>query len=311
MLQFGGFHKAEERSRYLNAGSRRGKVQNRELQDKLFEIFIYVREICEKHGLRYFAIGGTCIGAVRHHGFIPWDDDLDIAMPDRDYEEFLRIAPKELPEHLAVMDFGENICARIHNVNTTLVEVWNPDKYNSGVFIDIMPFYGVPERRRQQIWLGYKVRFLLKLYQKQKSRLCDNRRIAGKLLWLIMKPFHCLAGQDFYPNLWTCMVSKRDFDSSRYTGFTWSYHLEKRIFERAWFDSYEEFPFESTTIRCPAGWDAYLTKHFGDYRTIPPQSEQVSKHIYFLDLNVSYKKYQKKGRKGEGQHGNRLYGRGL
>ena len=292
-------------------------MQNKELQDIILDIFIHVKEICERHRLRYFAIGGTCIGAVRHQGFIPWDDDLDIAMPDRDYEEFLRIAPDELPGHLAVMDSDTQMCTKIHNINTTLIEVWTPHKCNGGVFIDIMPFYGVPEGKRERLLLCCKIKILKKLQDKQVGRLRDNARLRGKLLWLAMKPFHCVAGRHFYRKLWTRIVSERDFDSSRYTGFTWSYHLEKRIFERAWFDSYEEFPFERTVIRCPAGWDAHLTKHFGDYLAIPPRCEQMSKHIYFLDLNVSYKEYRKKekekgkGKRREKRHGNRLYGRGL
>ena len=75
-----------------------------EIQQKILEIFIEIDKICVKHDLRYYAIGGTCLGAVRHQGFIPWDDDLDIAMPDKDFELFMDIAPKELPDNLKLIN---------------------------------------------------------------------------------------------------------------------------------------------------------------------------------------------------------------
>ena len=72
----------------------------KKVQNEILSIFIEIDKLCEKHNLRYYAIGGTCIGAVRHNGFIPWDDDLDIAMPRKDYERFIAIASEELPKHL-------------------------------------------------------------------------------------------------------------------------------------------------------------------------------------------------------------------
>ena len=68
----------------------------RKWQFKLLDILVYFRDFCDSHGLRFFLAGGTCLGAVRHNGFIPWDDDVDVQMPRDDYEKFLEIAPKEL-----------------------------------------------------------------------------------------------------------------------------------------------------------------------------------------------------------------------
>ena len=74
-----------------------------ELQKKILDIFKAVSKICKEHGITYYAIGGTAIGAVRHQGFIPWDDDLDIAIPIEQYDQFIAIARRELPEGLIVM----------------------------------------------------------------------------------------------------------------------------------------------------------------------------------------------------------------
>lgn len=75
----------------------------RRIQLKELEILKVFQNICRRHGLRYFAIGGTCLGAVRHKGFIPWDDDIDVAMPYEDYLEFQRIAETDLPDNYGIL----------------------------------------------------------------------------------------------------------------------------------------------------------------------------------------------------------------
>ena len=76
----------------------------RPLWDALYEIYEEFAKICDKHGLRYYAFAGTLLGAIRHNGFIPWDDDLDVAMPRPDYEKFIQISKTELPRHLNFVD---------------------------------------------------------------------------------------------------------------------------------------------------------------------------------------------------------------
>ena len=123
------------------------KIQNVELN-----IFRVLEKIFEKYNLRYYAIGGTCLGAVRHQGFIPWDDDIDIVMPGEDYEKFKSILSKELPSTLSSLEYRNNkrcsfLFLKIFDNRTTFVEEENlrfPEIY-SGIFVDIMPFYGLPK----------------------------------------------------------------------------------------------------------------------------------------------------------------------
>ena len=116
-----------------------------ELQSKILEIFKEFDRICRDNDLKYFAIGGTCIGAVRHKGFIPWDDDLDVAMPIEDYARFREVAPSSLAPQYQIYDYEEHEkCGyqflKLFDRNTTFIEERNNNLDSCmGVFIDIMP----------------------------------------------------------------------------------------------------------------------------------------------------------------------------
>lgn len=269
-------------------------INHSELQNKILEIFIEARKIFERHKLRYFAIGGTCLGAVRHQGFIPWDDDIDIAMPDTDYEEFLRVAPKELPPNLKMILPGtRNLFLKVHNINTTYIEssdFAHTDKFK-GVFLDIMPFYGVPGNKIKRMILCSQIALIRKLDHKRRESFQCNKRFSGKVLWLLMCPVNHVVDEDFFSRIWRKTVSKYKYDNNPYTGFTWA-GLSGLILDKKWYDKVCDLPFENTTMRCPENWDAYLKKHFGDYMKLPPENERVSCHAVIVDLYRTYEEYK-------------------
>ena len=124
-----------------------------EVEIDLFKAFI---EVCQKLQLKYYLLGGTLLGAVRHKGFIPWDDDIDVGMPRKDYEIFIQKAQDLLPEHYFVQTlYSEptipyNFC-KIRNSNTTFVE-YSIKKLNinHGVYIDVFPLDGYPNDKKEQ-----------------------------------------------------------------------------------------------------------------------------------------------------------------
>lgn len=267
---------------------------NQNLHNKILEIFVEVEKIIKRHDLRYYAIGGTCLGAVRHKGFIPWDDDIDIAMPDKDYQTFLKYAPLELPPFLKVSFPGSRcMFTKVHNIETTFIEeidIPQPSSYK-GVFIDIMPFYGMPKSRIKRNYLILKSRLLCKLDHKKRASIGSNRRLCGKVLWILSFPFNKLVPKNYYYKIWDKVVSKYKYDGADFTAFTWASDL-KLILKKEWFQNYVELPFENITIRCPTNWDAYLKLHFGEYMSFPPKEEQSSGHVFFVDLDKPYKYYQ-------------------
>ena len=274
-----------------------------ELQKRILDIFKIVAGICKDNDITYYAIGGTAIGAVRHQGFIPWDDDLDIAIPIEQYDRFIEVAREQLPEGLIVMTPSDiehyaSFFIKVVDTRTTLIENYAkafPDAYY-GVYIDIMPLAGVPapgkERKKYlKMWkwtamLNFARRFPV-------SRMKTRPRVA---VCRMMKPLHKKIPFDYFTKKMYEEYRKRPYFKAEYTGYVWGIHLPRLIFTTDTFGEGREMPFEDTVVNCPARVEDYLSQQFGNYMELPPESEQVRKHPGFLDLDTPFIEY-KEGRK--------------
>lgn len=134
-----------------------------DLHSKIFDIYIEIKAICEKHNLQYFAEGGTWVGAALCGGFIPWDDDMDIRMPRADYERFSIIAKDELPHNIQALDctrdpYSAGNMLKVHDTSTTFIESTkrlSPNQW-TGVFVDIVPFDNAPDSDSERSLLQKK-----------------------------------------------------------------------------------------------------------------------------------------------------------
>lgn len=264
------------------------------------EIFKAFKEVCQKNNLIYFAEGGTLLGAARHNGFIPWDDDLDICMLWNDYKKFMNIAPNAFNYPFMFQDyrsdeFGEVTVSRVRDSETTGVTKWEYDnimseKYNRGVFIDIFPLFSVPndeEKRRDQkshvmkAWRAIRgwnaLQNLKKGFRSEYEIYIDDyKKMESKYSIQQIKQIYIDA----------CAM----FDNSEeadYIGPTaFRTHDDRSLWKREWFQERVELSFEDTTITCPKYYDEVLTKSFGDWRV--PQLSGAYHEIFLLDLNTPY-----------------------
>lgn len=263
----------------------------KELQEKILEIYLVFKKICEDNNFRYFAIGGTCLGAVRHKGFIPWDDDMDIAMPRSDYEKFKKmIYPKSYTLYDEYSgEHNENFFSKFHDINTTYIQKTSikfSDR-DTGVFIDVMPLDSLPNEKIKQKFFTKKLEILHGLNRSQKDFYGVPR------IYKIFRPIIKLLPLNIFRNQFLKSVKKYDFDNSKllYTGMLWSYRSHKFVFMKEWFINGIEVPFENTTIPIPSEYNLYLTNHFGDYMTIPANKEERS-HNALIMLTIGYKEYR-------------------
>jgi lipopolysaccharide cholinephosphotransferase len=274
-------------------------------QETLLDILREVVKVCEKHGVRYYAISGTLIGTVRHKGFVPWDDDIDIAMPREDLKRFLKIAPGELPAHLSVIDplkvrhMRVPLC-KVENTQTTCIEGYQkmyPERY-IGVNIDIMPLDGFPPPGlKRKIKLAYLQ--LLRILNIHKRLRFTREEMkpkpkARRVFNVLFKPFRPLFPFAFYNRRFNASLSRTPFDKSDYVYFSWLPNEHMRVFNKKPFEDIVKLDFEDIQINAPAGYHEYLTGDYGDYMTPPPEKYRRPPHSEggILDFDRPYSYYQ-------------------
>ena len=247
-----------------------------------------VRAICEKHGIAYFLIAGTLLGAVRHRGFIPWDDDLDIGMLRADYRRFIEVAQQELGADFFVQTTATDPhmpfpFAKIRMNGTILREAgsrhcaWHP-----GIFIDIFPFDGVPESRALRLvhkWLLALVGRML-IVKCGFSPVARRKGVLARLAYLgLISPMARLVPKRLQAGTLERLAQWfSDAPTSRVCAVGGSYGYERESILRAWIAQSDELEFCGSPFRCPADWRAYLAHLYGDYMTLPPLESRYNRH---------------------------------
>ena len=275
-----------------------GDVTTGALQEKSLEIFKYFQKLCKENGLRYWVGGGTLIGALRHQGFIPWDDDIDVFMPRPDYEKFYAIWNQVGNlEHYALCRTTKE--KNIHQTDMQLVDLTttfiNRHSRNEdilhGVSVDIMPFEGCPENpiaRGLQIYHS----ILYSIFNVQ--RLPDHQ--GGLLRFATSIVLNSVKDPAKRYKIWSKhekKMAKYDFDSAKTVKETiTSFRALFYPHPRASFET-REVPFEDIMVSIPVGADAYLRRIFGDYMQLPPEEGRVAKHdVVYANLNEPFAQYK-------------------
>ena len=290
------FYNEELRCDFL-VSSKRKKVWG--IQLKILNEF---KNICDKHSLKYYAMGGTLLGAVRHSGFIPWDDDIDVCMPRDDFERFLIVVENELKgdDDLIIQyeTFNHNYSsphARITNRNTTACLpslLKSKIDVEQGIFIDIFPYDNVPNNqlKKKVHRIIYKLISFM-LHDKQNNYTFENKGFAPRVLRLGSRVLFLFTNvNDVF--MWTQKyISKYNNDPSciNFGCISSFYQIERFIVKKEWFDSVIELPFENTYIACPSKYEDVLSHTYGDWKKFV---KGRSLHQgYFFDPDKSYVYY--------------------
>ncbi|HHY83213.1 MAG TPA: LicD family protein [Clostridiales bacterium] len=239
---------------------------------------------CTKHNIMYFLCYGTLLGAVRHKGFIPWDDDIDIMMPREDFERFIALAKNGLGDNTKLLypeftpDFFRPF-ARLYDSRTTLK--WRRKKVtiDMGVWVDIFPLDGLPKST-----YGQKLHFAIQNiyrnmifanYVEHKARSFP-REIVRRILKLIVTDSVCRLLIKMTMN----RSKKYPYTNSEYVAISVAaYGIRNRINRRD-VDSAVRMPFEGYEFNVPVGYHQVLTNIFGDYMKFPPLEQQVPRHAF-------------------------------
>lgn len=264
----------------------------RQLQLKELESLTYFEEFCKKHELRWYLLGGCVIGAVRHGGFIPWDDDVDIIMPRRDYERMLRLwKHEESSERFLMLKtdgevFTGNSFATLIDTSATMVKENQQDiDVPHGIVTDIFPMDGCPDKKLQR-YLQYYHAMMYSLYITEVVPTKHGalmKAVCSVLLKLV-------PSRERRTKIW----KKHEKKMTKY-----AFNTHKKCTELCAGPHYmlNEYPqeafakavyheFEGLSMPLPQGYDAYLKMAFGEYMELPPEDKQVPHHdLVALDLS--------------------------
>ena len=270
----------------------------RRAQLKQLEMYLYFKDFCEKHSLTFFFCGGCCIGTLRHGGFIPWDDDIDVFMPRDDYERLFEIWSREednsrfellrtTPER-----FCGNIFTTLVDKSTTCVKPYQKElDIPHGYPLDILPLDGCPEgfkRKKQKL---YALCYSLFCAQVIPENHGGVMKLAAKVLLGIFRSRKSRA------RIWKYCEKKmtryKIEDCNKITELcSGPYYMQKEYPKEA-FASAVYKPFEGIDSPIPVGYDIYLRTAFGDYMTLPPPEKQKPHHdTVFSDIDADCEKYR-------------------
>lgn len=268
-----------------------GELSLREVQLASLEILKDIDTVCRREGIRYWLMYGTLIGAVRHKGFIPWDDDLDIAMPRRDYERFITCFSKE-PEfgkYIAINpDLGKNrpfLITRVSNSKYKMIGEYGDEIEDLGAFVDVYPMDGAGSDRKSALKSKSDAYKLIMKYLRS-GNFPSNNRDAGRLKRFAKGIRALLLGKpERYQKMLWSLCAARDFECSEYvSNLCWSPVPDRCVYQRCWFDETEYMVFEDMKAPVPKGYDALLKEDYGDYMQLPPEEERVGHHFYSIVL---------------------------
>ena len=262
--------------------SRSGQpVSNQELKESILGIMDEIHNFCREHNIRYFLMQGTLLGSVRHRGFIPWDDDLDIGMFREDYEKFCQLFHSDKHYEIRCTQRNSDYYLPFAKVIDTRISL-REEVYQAppiGAYVDVFILDHV-EKGSEKL-NGYYRRSL-------KATLEDLKYMEmrkGRSLW---KNALILAGRLLYPRSLHKIAMDRDaravaVSSPEPTGWVSNLHSpwgDREVVPYACFAGVKEYPFEGRTYFGPADYDTYLGTLYGDYMTPPPPEKQVTHHSF-------------------------------
>ena len=247
--------------------------------------------ICKEHNLTYFCCGGTAIGAVRHQGMIPWDDDVDVFMPRPDYDRLVQIASQQLPDGLELVTPYNKpnyplYFVKLCDSRTTLQEELDvPCVY--GLYIDVFPIDGAPDdieaaraMERQFTKTKHKLEAIsthvsFTAYLSLLKTPKEWGRFARKTLGFFFREWY----RKRLLQQMTDISYRYSYESASLVAVYCGSYGPKEVFPKAWLQGTKSFSYEGMDVDLPVGYDDYLRQYYGDYMQLPPVEKRISHHL--------------------------------
>lgn len=265
-----------------------GELSLREVQLASLEILKRIDEVCQREDICYWLMYGSLIGAVRHHGFIPWDDDLDIAMPRQDYERFLAYFADHLDELRPLVALHGNeqhklpfLITRVSDTRYKMIGEYGDEVPDLGTFVDVYPIDGCGSDRDEALALKKRcVKSALKFLQAE-NFLVNNQNNGSIKKQLKKLHASMLGNSNHYIKELLNVAMSNSYESSKYLGcLVWPW--DDMFFCHDSVGSLMRVKFEDIEVPIPSGYEQILTNQYGDYMSFPPECERMGHHFYSI-----------------------------
>ena len=266
------------------------------VQHKILETMKFIDELCRKNNIVYYIMGGTALGAVRHGGFIPWDDDLDIFMTPQEYVKFKNVLQKINSDKFVLQEWST--CskyleyAKVRMNGTTFIEEHFKDRkdMHQGIYVDIMILHKVPNNKLIQKWVYTLSKFVTLYGLSQRNWDPKSRGQVVVLKSLKLLPCKLLSRFAYH------FIYKYD---KLETNFKYCYWItpakfKQGLFDAKFFSSPVDIPFEDTKLYGSANIKEYLRYRYGNYMKLPSKEQQeAAVHAMYFDVDKDYTEYFK------------------
>ena len=249
------------------------------LQSKLLTMLEWFHRYCVNNNLRYYVVEGTAIGAIRHKGFIPWDDDIDVGMPRKDYNRLMLLFDKKIDNYILETPYSSNKeyiypWCKLYDTTTTKIEKMRRT-CKLGIYLDIFPLDGLGDTLEDSVRNYKKIDFLNMLWATRVCALRKDRGIIKNFAIVVSRliPQFILNDKKLIQKI-DIECQRLDFDNSNYVSCTLSTYRSKEIMLRSVYGKPTEYMFENIIVYGPQEYDNYLKTIYGEWWVLPPEEKR-------------------------------------
>lgn len=267
------------------------EITTKEIHESTVDILKKIIKICDDLDIEYFLAYGTLIGAIRHKGFIPWDDDCDITMLRPDFDRFVEYCLQNegelYPFKLLCRENTKNYPYNIPRFNDMRYEAVyeNTQNYESGMFVDVYPLDGIDITKKRLIsQIDTNRNYLKKMIiwaTDDHFEISKHNKLYRTIIKFLARGYAKLRGADYFLNKLEAYRKMFDYEKCDFVGdMVWDFRTIP--LRKEWFSSSVIVPFENIYVKIPVGYDEFLKVYYGDYMKLPPMEERVPSHRYKL-----------------------------